>query len=152
MGWSGGGCSALLFAIKYPQLIDKLVVWGAVSHVTQDDARLYKCKFFTYLFELNQFYKNSFRHFLRIGFSDPKNTSGKTKEALVAEYGEPFFNKHFPIWMNLMERIYTVRRGELCSKNLSKINASTLVLHGSKDRMVMQRHAEFLRDSIPKAK
>lgn len=43
MGWSGGGCSSLLFAIKYPHLVNKLITWGAFSYVDQEDAEKFKC-------------------------------------------------------------------------------------------------------------
>lgn len=43
MGWSGGGNSALMAAIRYPKIITKLVVWGAFSYVDKVDADNFKC-------------------------------------------------------------------------------------------------------------
>ncbi len=93
-----------------------------------------------------------FFFFKSAGFSNPKNTAGKMKDTLIEEYGEPFFNYHFPMWMHLFERINIVRNGELCSKSLDKVKAPTLVLHGKKDDLISPRHAVFLRDNIPNAR
>lgn len=41
LGWSDGGITALIAAAKYPNLIHKLVVWGANASVTQEDVRIY---------------------------------------------------------------------------------------------------------------
>ena len=42
LGWSGGGCSALLAAIRNPEAVKKLVVWGTFAKVEQDDAQIFK--------------------------------------------------------------------------------------------------------------
>lgn len=44
MGWSGGGCSALLAAIKHPETIRKLVVWGTFAYVDEHDTKIYECE------------------------------------------------------------------------------------------------------------
>jgi len=128
MGWSGGGNSALLFAIRYPHIINKLVVWGAFSYVDQEDAEIFKW------------------------FSNTDGWGGKMKEVLIDEYGEQFFREHFKMWMNLFCRIHTARKNELCSKKVHKISAPTLVIHGTEDNLVKLRHGEFLRDNIPNAR
>ncbi|CAL8069611.1 unnamed protein product [Orchesella dallaii] len=128
MGWSGGGNSALLFAIKYPHIINKLVVWGAFSYVDKADAEIFKW------------------------FSNTDGWGGKMKEVLVDEYGEPFFKEHFAMWMDLFCRIHFARKNELCSKAIHKISAPTLVIHGTEDNLVKMKHGEFLRDNIPNAR
>lgn len=70
------------------------------------------------------------------------------RDILIEEYGEEFFKSHFKMWMELFERIYTVRKGELCSKRLHKITSPTLILQGTHDGMIKMKQAEFLRDSI----
>lgn len=74
------------------------------------------------------------------------------KDILVEEYGDKFFRQHFSMWMELFQRIYTNRGGEVCSKNLSRITAPTLVIQGTHDNMIKMRHAEHLRDNIANAR
>ena len=44
LGWSDGGNTALIMAAKYPQLVDKLVVWGANAYFTDEDIEAYESK------------------------------------------------------------------------------------------------------------
>lgn len=37
VGWSDGGITALVVAVMYPHLVDKLVVFGSNAYVTQVD-------------------------------------------------------------------------------------------------------------------
>lgn len=41
LGWSDGGITALIAAARYPNLIHKMVVWGANSSVKEEDVKLY---------------------------------------------------------------------------------------------------------------
>lgn len=45
LGWSDGGITALFMAAKYPQFVDKLVIWGANAYITDEDIELYESKF-----------------------------------------------------------------------------------------------------------
>ncbi|OXA65112.1 Valacyclovir hydrolase [Folsomia candida] len=124
MGWSGGGCSALLAAIKHPETIRKLVVWGTFAYVDEHDTKIYEY------------------------FQQRKNRGGKMMEMLVDEYGDEFFDKHFGGWMKVFSRIYTNHGGEFVSKSLDKIKCSTLILHGSDDGLVSPKHGEYLNKNI----
>ncbi len=44
VGWSDGGITAMIMAAQSPQNIDKLVVWGANSFVTEEDTKMYESK------------------------------------------------------------------------------------------------------------
>lgn len=41
LGWSDGGITALVAAARNPDLINKMVVWGANAFVSQQDLKLY---------------------------------------------------------------------------------------------------------------
>jgi hypothetical protein len=34
----------MILAARYPERVDKLVVWGSLSYIGQQDMKLYKCK------------------------------------------------------------------------------------------------------------
>ena len=42
MGWSDGGITALILAGTYTDDVNKLIVWGANSYVTEKDTGLYE--------------------------------------------------------------------------------------------------------------
>lgn len=42
LGWSDGGISSLILAAKYPDIVDKLVVWGANCYVVQEDIEAFE--------------------------------------------------------------------------------------------------------------
>lgn len=44
LGWSDGGNTALIMAAKYPELVDKLVVWGANAYFTDEDIEALESK------------------------------------------------------------------------------------------------------------
>lgn len=37
LGWSDGGVTSLIIAAKYPEMVNKLVVWGANAFVGEED-------------------------------------------------------------------------------------------------------------------
>lgn len=41
LGWSDGGITAMIAAAKNPDVISKMVVWGANAFVSQQDLELY---------------------------------------------------------------------------------------------------------------
>ncbi|XP_067650974.1 valacyclovir hydrolase-like [Haliotis asinina] len=44
LGWSDGGITGLLIASQYPDLVQKLVVWGANACITPEDMKMYQGK------------------------------------------------------------------------------------------------------------
>lgn len=42
LGWSDGGISALVLSAKYPNIVDKVVIWGANAYVTDEDIVAYE--------------------------------------------------------------------------------------------------------------
>lgn len=69
-------------------------------------------------------------------------------EILVDEYGEDFFGKHFCGWMDVFSTIFTKYGGDFISKDLSKIKCPTMILHGSKDGLILPSQGEYLEKNI----
>lgn len=42
MGFSDGGITALIHAAKYPNAVNKLVVWGANAFILPQELEMYK--------------------------------------------------------------------------------------------------------------
>jgi valacyclovir hydrolase len=45
LGWSDGGITAMIAAAKYPEQIDKLVIWGANAYIVDQEAKIYESEF-----------------------------------------------------------------------------------------------------------
>ncbi len=45
LGWSDGGVTALFVAHKHADSVQRLVIWGATSYLTDDIVAVYRCKF-----------------------------------------------------------------------------------------------------------
>lgn len=44
LGWSDGGITGLIMAAKYPDNIDKMVIWGANSFILPKEMEQYESK------------------------------------------------------------------------------------------------------------
>ena len=42
LGWCNGGITGLFLASCFPHAVDKLVVWGSTSYITEEDIRLFE--------------------------------------------------------------------------------------------------------------
>jgi len=46
LGWSDGGITAMIAAAKYPEQIDKLVLWGANAYIIDQEAKIYESELY----------------------------------------------------------------------------------------------------------
>lgn len=46
LGWSDGGITSLIIAAKYPQIVNKLVIWGVNTFVSHEDCNAYESMIF----------------------------------------------------------------------------------------------------------
>ncbi|KAG8133267.1 hypothetical protein E2320_011074, partial [Naja naja] len=76
LGWSDGGITALIAAAKYPELICKMVVWGANATITAEDVKIYD------------------------GIRDVSKWSEKTRKPLEEMYGYEYFSKMGSAWVD----------------------------------------------------
>jgi len=124
LGWSDGGMTGMLLAAKYPDVVEKLVIWGSNAYITEKEIKIYE------------------------SIRDVNNWSPKMREPMEKMYGAENFAKLWSDWIDIFIKLYNEDRGEICSKNLHKIQCPTFILHGSKDPMIADEHVPHLRKNI----
>lgn len=45
LGWSDGGITGMILAAKYPDAVNKLVIWGANSFILPKELEQYESKY-----------------------------------------------------------------------------------------------------------
>jgi valacyclovir hydrolase len=122
LGWSDGANSGTMMAIGYPELVDRLVVWGGNSFLSS--------------VELHTF--QSMRSL--------STWSPRAIEPLHAIYGKELQ----PLWERYitgLEGLYAAG-GDLYQADLSKVKCPTLILHGAADPLVPLVHPEKIHRGI----
>ncbi|XP_023709549.2 valacyclovir hydrolase [Cryptotermes secundus] len=128
LGWSDGGITAMIAAANNPEQVDKLVIWGANSYVTEEEAKIYE------------------------NMRDISKWSERMKAPLIKLYGEEGLTTMWNQWTDALVGIYKNQNGDICKGCLSKITCPTLIVHGNKDAMVASEHPEYLLKHIPHSK
>ncbi|XP_014666242.1 PREDICTED: valacyclovir hydrolase-like isoform X2 [Priapulus caudatus] len=123
LGWSDGGITALVLAGTFPDVVRKMVVWGSNATVTEKDMKMYDAT------------------------RDIKNWSERMKGPMLAMYGEGF-QKLWSDWIDGFDRLLREKGGDLCLSETDKVRCPTLIIHGQKDAMVGQEHADYLHSHI----
>lgn len=63
-------------------------------------------------------------------------------------YGADGFARLWSDWVDVFVRILKEKNGDICSAELKKIMAPTLIVHGAKDPMIAAEHIPFLLKHI----
>ncbi|XP_063357404.1 valacyclovir hydrolase [Pelmatolapia mariae] len=124
LGWSDGGITALVAAARNPDLINKMVVWGANAFVSQQDLKLY----------------NEVR--------DVSKWSARMRQPMEEVYGAQVFAKLWEAWVDGIAQFAHRPEGSICMELLPLISCPTLIIHGEKDPMVPILHPEYLLKHI----
>ena len=125
LGWSDGGIAGVFLAANYPDSVKKLVVWGANAYVSTHDLEL---------FEKTR---------------DVGNWSRRMRQPLEATYGSDF-QRLWSNWIDSMKTVYSSKKdANVCMEELVHVQCPTLILHGEKDPLCPQFHAECLQEHIP---
>ncbi|XP_052819075.1 valacyclovir hydrolase-like isoform X2 [Mya arenaria] len=124
LGWSDGGISGMIAAARYPQMVNKLVVWGSNAYITKKDMDVYN------------------------GIKDISNWNERTRSPFLAIYGERYFREQWHNWVEAVENYLDKRNGDICIQEVEKIKAKTLIVHGLKDPLVPLEHPDFLHQTI----
>lgn len=128
LGWSDGGITAMILSGKYPDLVDKLIVFGSNAYIIAEELKIYG------------------------GIRDISKWSAKMREPLEKLYGAEYFKTKWENWVDTFSVIYKERNGDLCKGFLKDIKAETLILHGEKDPMLAKEHVPYLMQNISGAK
>lgn len=83
-----------------------------------------------------------------IGIRDVSKWSAKMREPMEKIYGIEYFPQLWSEWIDGMKQLYERNNGDICSNDLAKITAKTLIVHGTKDPMILPQHVPFLRENI----
>ncbi|XP_062953705.1 valacyclovir hydrolase [Cynocephalus volans] len=124
LGWSDGGITALIAAAKYPSYINKMVIWGANTYVTDTDVKIYE------------------------GIRDVSKWSERTRKPLEALYGYDYFAKTCDKWVDGIRQFTHLPDGGICRHLLPLVQCPTLILHGEKDLLVPRFHADFIHKHV----
>ncbi|XP_077123759.1 serine hydrolase BPHL [Ranitomeya variabilis] len=124
LGWSAGGVTALIAAGSYPSLINKLVIWGAPSYVTEEDVALYNA------------------------VKDVRTWSLEMRKPMEDIYGMEYFANTFSAVIEAMNQFNSKPDGNICRHLLPLIGCPTLIIHGMKDPLVPKSHPQFQHEHI----
>ncbi|XP_067130955.1 valacyclovir hydrolase [Centruroides vittatus] len=127
LGWSDGGTMGLIIAANYPDIVQKLAIWGSTAYFTNDDILM----------------MNAAR--------DIQQWNRKMLEPMLALYGEEYFRKMWHSYLDAVQDIVS-NGGDLCKDDLKKIQCETLILHGDKDPLVPFFHIPYLLENIKNSK
>jgi valacyclovir hydrolase len=122
LGWSDGANSGTLLAVRYPERVKQLVVWGGNSFLNAEDVHIFQ------------------------SMRSLSTWSARAIEPLRSIYGEELQS----LWEKYVAGIETLYAagGELYRSELQNIQCPTLVLHGDMDPIVPIMHAEMIHQGI----
>lgn len=124
LGWSDGGITGLILAGKYPENVEKLLIFGSNAYLVEEELKIYD------------------------GIRDVNKWSAKMREPLEKLYGADYFRENWEKWIDTFKEIYDKKNGDLCKNFLPLIKAETLILHGEKDPMLAKEHVPYLLKHI----
>lgn len=128
LGWSDGGNAAVVLAARFPEAVSKLVIWGANAYVSEEDVKLVE--------ELR----------------DVSKWSSKMREPLEVIYGREDLPKIWGRCIDAVGRLKAEREREsICLEELPGVRCPTMVLHGRKDSVCPQFHAELFHREIERS-
>lgn len=124
LGWSDGGTVGMLMAARCPEIINRLIVWGAQAYITERDMAVFE------------------------KLRDIQNWSEKMRSPFMALYGQKYFQTQWSKWVDAYGAYFEKRNGDICIQDLQKIRAKTLIIHGLKDQLVPLEHPDYLHANI----
>ncbi|XP_001843270.2 valacyclovir hydrolase [Culex quinquefasciatus] len=124
LGWSDGGITGLVLAGTKPDVVEKLVIWGANAYITKPEAEIYE------------------------GVRDVSKWSARMREPMEKVYGKEGFPQIWSAWVDGMLNLYRKRDGDICKGVLANIRAPTFIVHGAKDPMIVPEHVPYLKEAV----
>jgi valacyclovir hydrolase len=122
-GWSDGAIIGLLLTLNRPRQVSKLAIWGGNAYLTNEDIEAYEQT------------------------RSLSSWSPRMVQTMGEIYGDQLQDL-WSAWCDAMQAIYHAG-GDICQKRLSEIHCPTFILHGGKDPLVPNFHADVLHQGIP---
>ncbi len=123
LGWCGGGISALFMAARYPDKVKMIATIGSRAFATQEDLQRYET------------------------FRDESALSPEYRRIFLKLYGESA-QSIWCEWIDSFKQLVIKNDGDICKKELCKIQCPTLICHGAIDPVVPLSHSEYLHKHI----
>ncbi|KAK9871152.1 hypothetical protein WA026_011434 [Henosepilachna vigintioctopunctata] len=127
LGWSDGGVAAIFLAEKYPEAVDKLIIWGTFSYILEEERELYE------------------------KLRDISRWPEHIKAPFIKVYGEEVLQNMQNSWYNAIQEIYK-NNGDICRSIVKNIKCPTLILHGDKDHLIYPEHPKYFMENIKDAR
>ena len=124
LGWCHGGAVAMVLAAMFPEAVEKLILIGSKSFLSQED--------------LDHFEKTR-----RVSSWPPY-----FQEVMAQFYSDELFQELWTKVLDIFAEIQAKYNGNICREELSQICCPTLILHGARDPIVSPSHAQYLKDRI----
>ena len=128
-GWSDGAISAVILAaddaIAAAGHVDRLAIWGGNCYISEDDMAYYEA------------------------VRDVSRWSKRMRASLEPVYGgAEGLQDMWDAWYGALATLYEEGGGEICTAEAATVAAKTLILHGQRDTMVPEFHADYLHERI----
>ncbi len=129
LGWCAGGVSAVFLAARFPAAVKNVAVWGTQAFLTERDLESFEST------------------------RDIKDWNPHLRAAVEEIYGFEELSRLWSEEIDTRRAFLSIRPdGDLCVGELPQVKCPVLILHGGKDILCAQSHAEFLRDHIPRSR
>ncbi|NXU03350.1 BPHL hydrolase, partial [Buphagus erythrorhynchus] len=83
-----------------------------------------------------------------VGIRDVSKWSEKVRKPLEELYGHKYFAETCEAWVDGISRFAENSDGNICQQLLPDIKCPTFIIHGEKDPLVPQAHAEYIHKHI----
>jgi valacyclovir hydrolase len=125
MGWSDGANVAVLMAIQEPSRVQRLVLWGGNSFLTEEEIQAFQA------------------------IRCISSWSPRAAEAMRLTYGDELDE----LWERYVIGLEDLYRsgGDICGSRLHLVRCATLILHGDKDPLVPALHPAALHRGIARS-
>lgn len=130
LGFCAGGATGLILASYYPEVVEKLVCWGAKAFISDDDREA-----------LNKFLAGVLR----------PSTEPRTQPEVSMDLNVQIYGDSFPeMGMRFVTAI--LKMNDICTGELPSVKCPVLILHGKLDTFVLEKHAHYLHENIKGSK
>ncbi len=123
LGWCDGGIAALFMAARYPDNVKMAATIGSRAFATQEDLDCHET------------------------LRDMSAWIPEHRKRLYKLYGESV-QSMWSEWMDSFKQLVIKNDGDICKKELCKIQCPTLICHGVEDSIVPFWHLEYLHQHI----